>query len=160
MPVWRPWLLEYQPGRPGHSPVPAPAGPADQVAYTRDVIAAARAGGRDEGRAVRRVARSLGRGAAALVNALDPAMVTVGGLGPDLLDFAGGTASAAYHDGLMAFRRAEPPPLVPARFGAEGPLTGAAEEGFSAILASDAAGQWAARQHPLAGIRLRNGPGR
>jgi predicted NBD/HSP70 family sugar kinase len=120
--------------------------PADQVAYTRDVIAAARAGGPDETRAISRVARSLGRGAAALVNALDPAMVTIGGLGPDLLAIAGGAATTAYHDGLMAFRRAEPPPLVPARFGAEGPLTGAAEEGFSRILASDAAGQWAARQ--------------
>jgi predicted NBD/HSP70 family sugar kinase len=120
--------------------------PADQVAYTREVIAAAQAGGRDEGRAIRRVARSLGRGAAALVNALDPAMVTVGGLGPDLLAVAGGTTTAAYHDGLMAFRRVAPPPLVPARFGAEGPRTGAAEEGFTAILTSEAAGQWAARQ--------------
>lgn len=120
--------------------------PADQVTYSRQVIAAARAGGRDEGRAIRRVARSLGQGAAALVNALDPAMVTVGGLGPDLLAIAGPAARAAYEGGLMAFRRAEPPPLVPARFGADGPLTGAAEEGFTRILTSQSTGQWAARQ--------------
>jgi hypothetical protein len=37
---------------------------------------------------------------------------------------------------------------VAARFGADGPLTGAAEEGFTRILTSQGTGQWAARQRP------------
>ncbi|MEP7024821.1 MAG: ROK family protein, partial [Actinomycetota bacterium] len=120
--------------------------PADQVSYSRAVFAAARAGARDEGKAVSNVARSLGRGAAALVNALDPGIVTVGGLGPDLLAIAGAAASTAYRAGLMASRAAAPPPLVPARFGDEGPLVGAAEEGFARVLDGETIAHWTARQ--------------
>jgi predicted NBD/HSP70 family sugar kinase len=112
--------------------------PADQVSYTRQVLASAQAGRPAERRAIRAVARSLGRGAAALVNALDPSIVTIGGLGRIVLALADPEAQRAYGDGLMAFRSATPPPpLVPGRFGANGPVLGAADEGFSRFLSED-----------------------
>jgi hypothetical protein len=61
------------------------------------------------------------------VNALDPDVVTLGGLGADLLAAAPDELDAACRAGLMRFRRATPPPVVPALLGEEGPLTGAAE---------------------------------
>ena len=65
-------------------------------------------------RAVQAAARAFGRGAAGLVNALDPHLIAVGGPGRELLDVAGGHVTAAYHDGLMAFRTL-PHPRGPAR---------------------------------------------
>ena len=92
------------------------------------------------------VARSLGRGTAGLVNALDPHVVTVGGLGRDLLDLAGEPAGQAYRAGLMAFR-APAPPLVPARLGDEAPLIGAAEEAFSLALSDEGLKSWTSHDH-------------
>jgi predicted NBD/HSP70 family sugar kinase len=112
-------------------------GPADEVSYVRRVLAAARAGDPAAVAAVAAVGRSLGRGAAGLVNGLDPHLVAVGGLGRAFLDVAGADARGAYRDGLMAFRTAPVPPLVPARLGDGAPLLGAAEEGLQA---------WAARR--------------
>jgi predicted NBD/HSP70 family sugar kinase len=91
------------------------------------------------------LASSLGRGTAGLVNALDPHVVTVGGLGRELLEIAGEAAEQAYLGGLMAFR-APAPPLIPARLGDEAPLVGAAEEAFSRALSDEGLGHWAARR--------------
>ena len=63
--------------------------PAEGVSYFRAVLAQAAAGGAPERAALAVLARSLGRGAAGLVNALDPDVVTVGGLGRGLVAVAG-----------------------------------------------------------------------
>ena len=118
--------------------------PDDEVSYTRRVLAAARAGQAAELSAVQAVARSLGRGTAGLVNAFDPDMVTVGGLGRDVLALAGEHVTPAYRDGLMRFRASPPPALIPAWLGDDAPLTGAAEDAFSAVLTDDGLRAWTA----------------
>jgi predicted NBD/HSP70 family sugar kinase len=116
--------------------------PEDKVTYTREVLSAARGGSRRERRAVAAVARSLGRGAAGLVNALDPGIVTLGGLARAVLECAGPEAEATYRAGLMRVRLDAPPPLVPGRFGDGGPIVGAADEGFAVMLRDDSIRRW------------------
>ncbi|MDI6103832.1 ROK family protein [Actinoplanes sp. NEAU-A12] len=85
--------------------------------------------------AVRVVGGALGRGLAGLVNALDPNLVTLGGIGVDLLAAVPNTITAAYRDGLMLIHRESPPPVLPAALpDDEGPIAGAAEEAWSALL--------------------------
>lgn len=120
--------------------------PPDEVGYLRGVLAAGQAGQPAALGALGEVARSLGRGTAGLVNALDPHVVTVGGLGRDLLELAGEPAGQAYLAGLMAFR-APAPPLVPGRLGDEAPLIGAAEEAFCLALSDEGLKSWASRDH-------------
>ena len=115
--------------------------PSDEVGYLRGVLAAGRAGRPGALAALGQVARSLGRGTAGLVNALDPHVVTVGGLGRDLLNVAGEAAGQAYLAGLMSFRTPAPP-VVPARLGDEAPLVGAAEEAFSLALSEEGLKNW------------------
>jgi predicted NBD/HSP70 family sugar kinase len=122
------------------------AAPDDEVSFTRRILAAAQAGEPAELTVMQAVARSLGRGAAGLVNAFDPGVVTVGGLGRDLLALAGEHVTPAYRDGLMRFRASPPPRLLPARLGDEAPLTGAAEDAFAAVLTDEGLRAWAARQ--------------
>jgi predicted NBD/HSP70 family sugar kinase len=128
--------------------------PADEVSYARDVFAAAKASlaplapRTAELDAVQAVARSVGAGAAGLANALDPGVVTLGGLGRDLLDIAGDHVYPAYLAGLMQFRRASPPPLRPARFGDDAPLIGAIEEAFSAVLTDEGLHAWSSVRPP------------
>ena len=62
--------------------------PADDVSYFRRVLASARAGQPAALSAIRTVGNSIGRGIAGLVNGLDPHLVIVGGLGPELLHIA------------------------------------------------------------------------
>jgi predicted NBD/HSP70 family sugar kinase len=119
--------------------------PADEVSYTQSVLAAAQAGRPGELAAMQAVARSLGRGTAGLVNAFDPGVVTVGGLGRDLLAVAAEHVTPAYRDGLMRFRASPPPALIPARFGGDAPLTGAAEDAFAAVLTDDGLRAWTSR---------------
>ena len=79
-----------------------------------------------------------------LVNALDPHVVTIGGLGRDLLEVAGEAAGQAYLAGLMSFRTPAPP-LIPARLGDEAPILGAAEEAFSLALSDEGLKNWMTR---------------
>ena len=106
--------------------------PPDPVSYARRVIAAP---GAAERAAVRTIASALGRGIAGLVNGLDADLVTLGGLGVDLLTAAPEQLMTAYRAGLMDFRRAAPPPVLPALLGDDGPIAGAAEEAWTALLA-------------------------
>jgi predicted NBD/HSP70 family sugar kinase len=99
-------------------------------------VASARSGDEPALAAVAGAASSLGRGIGALVNALDPAMVTLGGLGVDLLDLAPRRLHDALRGAVMAFRRATPPPVVPAALGGRGPAVGAAEAAFAEVLDS------------------------
>jgi predicted NBD/HSP70 family sugar kinase len=119
--------------------------PADEVAFTRRVISAAQVGGNEELDAVRAIGRSVGRGAAGLVNAFDPSVVTIGGLGRDILAVAGEEVTSAYRAGLMQFRTAPPPPILPAHFVDDAPLVGAAEDAFSTFLSDDGLLAWTIR---------------
>jgi predicted NBD/HSP70 family sugar kinase len=119
--------------------------PDDDVGYLRRVLARARAGQPGPLAAIQAAGRSLGRGIAGLVNGLDPDSVLVGGLGPGLLQVAAADVTASYLEGLMVFRGTPPPPIVPARLGADGPLLGAADAGFARLLTDEGLREWAAR---------------
>jgi hypothetical protein len=70
---------------------------------------------------------TLGRGIAGLVN----------GFGVDVVTVAGVDAAALtvhYRAALTTARRADPPPILPAALGDDGPLLGAAETAWSALL--------------------------
>jgi predicted NBD/HSP70 family sugar kinase len=108
--------------------------PADPRAFAGEVLAAARAGDGPARAAVEQAAAALGRGVGALLNALDPAVVTLGGLGVDLLESAGGVFSAAVLRAAMTWRRSALPPIVPAVLGSRGPSIGAAESALAAVL--------------------------
>jgi predicted NBD/HSP70 family sugar kinase len=118
--------------------------PGDDAGYLRHVVAVAGAGNPDALSAIRAVGGSIGRGVAGLVNGLDPHLVVIGGLGPELLRLAGDEITAAYQDGLMAFR-VVPPPIAAARLGADGPLLGAADQAFTRLLTDEGLQAWAAR---------------
>jgi predicted NBD/HSP70 family sugar kinase len=108
--------------------------PRDPVTYSAAVLARAAAGSGPERAAVSVVTRALGRGVAGLVNAMDPDLVTLGGLAPDLAAAAAADLRASYEAGLMRFRRDAAPPVIPAGLGADGPLTGAAEQAWDRLL--------------------------
>lgn len=108
--------------------------PRDPIAYARRVLAAASDPDAPERAAAETAAAALGRGIAGLVNGLDPDLVTVGGLGVDLLATAPDAVRTAYVAGLMRFRRPAAPPVVAARLGDDGPIVGAAEEAWNALL--------------------------
>jgi predicted NBD/HSP70 family sugar kinase len=96
-------------------------------------------------RALGALARALGRGAAGLVNALDPAVVTLGGSAAELLATRPDAFRRAYLGGLMAFRRDAPVPVVPAALGDDGSLIGAVEVGFARVLTRSGVDAWRGR---------------
>jgi predicted NBD/HSP70 family sugar kinase len=106
------------------------------------ILAEAEAGVPDARRAVAAVATAFGRGVAGLVNAVDPDLVTVSGLGADLLDAAEPEIRAAYRRGLMRYRRAGAPPIVPTMLGPDGSLIGAAEAAFDELLSERGLSAW------------------
>jgi predicted NBD/HSP70 family sugar kinase len=95
-------------------------------------------------RAVAKVADSLGAGIAGLVNLHDPEVVTLGGLAPTIRRAAPEAFDRAYRDGLMAFRRVAPPPVVDGVHGAAGPVIGALALGTDEITKPAALAAWAA----------------
>jgi predicted NBD/HSP70 family sugar kinase len=111
----------------------------------RHVLGSARAGDPGALSAIGAMGSSIGRGVAGLVNGLDPHLVVAGGFGPELLRLAADEITAAYHDGLMAFRVMPPPPIAAARLGADGPILGAADEAFTRLLTDEGLHAWAAR---------------
>jgi len=99
--------------------------------------------------AVAAVAGALARGIAGLVNAHDPEVVVLGGLAVHLRAVGAAAFAAAYDDGLMAFRRPQPPPVLDARYGNDGPLLGAAAIGLDRVTDENALAEWAGgRQGP------------
>lgn len=92
--------------------------------------------------AVAGAARALGRGMGALVNALDPDVVTLSGLATDLAATAPDALSDGYMGGLMRYRRAAPPPVLPSTLGPHGPLTGAADAAFDVLLTDEGLDAW------------------
>jgi predicted NBD/HSP70 family sugar kinase len=116
--------------------------PADEVSFSRDVLSAARAGRSPECRIVEHAAAGLGRGIAGLVNALDPEIVTVGGLARELVDIAGDRVDRAYRKGLMAAIAGHPPTIAVGALGERAPMLGAAEHAFDAVLQDPALATW------------------
>ncbi|WP_305786832.1 ROK family protein [Symbioplanes lichenis] len=113
--------------------------PEDPVAFARTILTA-----QNHRSAVAKVAAALGGGIGALVNAHDPATVTLGGIGP-LVRAADPVAfREAYLDGLMAFHRTHPPEVVDAAHGDDGPLQGAAVLGLDELTTETALAEWAA----------------
>lgn len=100
----------------------------------RQILARAEAGEAEAGRAVDDNATALGRGLGALANALDPEAITLSGLGVELVRLRRGLIEEACADGLMEFRRARPPRILAGTVGDLGPLRGAAEIAFDAVL--------------------------
>lgn len=84
--------------------------------------------------AVATVARALGCGTAALVNALDPSLVVYGALAPDLRDAAPTAFGSSFRASLMRHRREHPPPVVASVLGPDASLLGAAERAFDLVL--------------------------
>jgi predicted NBD/HSP70 family sugar kinase len=119
----------------------------------RRILATAEAGGGTGGgqahtgggaalRAVRTNAQALGRGLAALVNAHDPAVVTLSGLGVDLYDRALPTLMESFGRGLMTIRHERPPVIAPSALGWQGPLVGAMESVFDMFLTVSGVESW------------------
>ncbi|MGE3284497.1 MAG: ROK family protein [Pseudonocardia sp.] len=116
--------------------------PTDPRTYAAAVLArpdpAARA-------AVAVVATALGAGVAGLVNALDPEVVTLGGLAVPLRAGAPTAFATAFTQGLMAFRRPTPPPVRDAALGGDGALHGAATTALDALLTEEMLDAWVHR---------------
>jgi predicted NBD/HSP70 family sugar kinase len=83
---------------------------------------------------VETVARALGRGIGALVNAHDPQLVTLSGSAATVAGLAREPFRDAYLSGLMRFRRAAPPPVGPTALGGRGQRAGTAELAFDLLL--------------------------
>lgn len=107
--------------------------PGDSVGFFREVVDRARAGDIDARVALDVVSVRLGRGIAGVVNAIDPDVVTVGGLAPLMLESAGERVEHGYRTGLMTFRRSSAPSVQVGALGEDGPLVGAAEEAWAAV---------------------------
>jgi predicted NBD/HSP70 family sugar kinase len=108
--------------------------PTDPRSYAERVLAAACAGSVRDASAVDEVARALGRGTGALVNALDPELVVYGGLAPAFHEASRRELESAYHSALMRHRRHDPPAVVASGLGTNGTLLGAAERAFDLVL--------------------------
>jgi predicted NBD/HSP70 family sugar kinase len=109
--------------------------PADDVSFTRGLLAAAASNpGGPEAQAARAAAHALARGIAGLANALDPALVCLGGLAEALVRIAPELVDAGYRSGLMSTLADAPPPLRYGMLGAAAPRWGAADDAFDRVL--------------------------
>ncbi|WP_157516927.1 ROK family protein [Mycobacterium sp. MS1601] len=115
--------------------------PDDPVAYARRLL--------DVGpttttrKAFTQVASALGAGIAGLVNLHDPEVVTLGGLAVGLRAAAPEQFRQAYLEGLMAFRKADPPQVRDGIHGDDAPLRGAVLRGLDHITTEAALAEWA-----------------
>jgi predicted NBD/HSP70 family sugar kinase len=121
----------------GEPPPRDPRTYADQVLARLPADPAVRA-------AIGRTTTRLAHGLAGLINALDPAVVTLGGLAESLRAAAEPQFTAALADGLMRFRRPHPPPVLAAALGRDGALHGAVVTALDHVLTEDGLAAWAA----------------
>ncbi|WP_103341471.1 ROK family transcriptional regulator [Amycolatopsis sp. CA-126428] len=91
------------------------------------------------------LAVDLGRGLAGLINALDPDLITLGGLAAHLRDAATDEFDRAVHDGLMIVHRDPPPRIVTALSGADAALIGVGLSAFDRVLDAEMLARWASR---------------
>lgn len=90
------------------------------------------------------LARRLGAGIAGLVNALDPEVVTLGGLAPLIRTVAPDAFAEAYTSGLMLATRQAPPPVRDGAYGHDGPAQGATSLGIDHLTSPGALADWTA----------------
>lgn len=99
---------------------------------------------------VRRVrqalAADLGRGIAGLVNAMDPDLITLGGLASDLRGAFPEGFERSLLDGLMTVHRERPPAVVDARGGENAPLIGVGLSVFDRVLDAELLARWDGRR--------------
>jgi predicted NBD/HSP70 family sugar kinase len=121
----------------------------DRMLQAEEIIEAA---GTDPrcGHALSMVARALGRGIGALVNAQDPEAVGLSGLAASVYLADPDGVAAGYRSTLMRFRRADPPALLPSTLGDLGALTGASELVFDAFLTPRGLSAWPASEQKTA----------
>jgi predicted NBD/HSP70 family sugar kinase len=100
---------------------------------------------RDASRVREALASDLGRGIAGLVNALDPDVVTLGGLADELRSTAPDEFERALLTGLMTVHREQPPAVVAARGGEDAPLIGVGLSVFDRVLDAEMLARWASR---------------
>jgi predicted NBD/HSP70 family sugar kinase len=116
--------------------------PEDPRRFAEDVIAAA-PGDAPSRRATQRCAAAFGAGVAGLINALDPEIITLGGLAGPLCQAARGAFDAALTNGMMEFRRAAPLVIHNATWQEDGALRGAATLGLDTALDTNGLERWA-----------------
>jgi predicted NBD/HSP70 family sugar kinase len=91
------------------------------------------------------LAVDFGRGAAGLVNAVDPHLVTLGGLAGPLRDAAPEAFQHAFEAGLMSVHRRQPPEIVTGRAGDDAALIGIGLAAFDEVLNARQLALWASR---------------
>jgi predicted NBD/HSP70 family sugar kinase len=116
--------------------------PADPREWLRRLFATTEPSSEQE-RLREELAADLGRGSAGLVNALDPRLVTLGGLAGSLRDAAPAAFAQAFQDGLMAVHRGDAPEVVTGRAGGDAVLVGTALATFDHILDAPRLATWA-----------------
>jgi len=121
----------------------------DRMLQAEQIIAAAATDPRSA-KALALVARALGRGIGALVNAQDPEAVGLSGLAASLYLADPAAVEDGYLATLMRFRRADPPALLPSTLGDLGTLTGASELVFDAFLTPRGLSAWPASEQKTA----------
>ena len=131
--------------------------PADPRAFAAHVIAAANFGAAVEKAAVATVARALGRGTGALVNALDPDLVVYGGLAPDLRGPRARPTTRPSTALSCATGETIHPRSSCSALGADASLLGAAESGFDLVLTASLL-LIRDRRSPRAAVRLHPSP--
>lgn len=122
---------------------PAPADPAGYSSQLLTAIEGGTATTRQQA-AAELAAGAFGRGIGALVNAHDPAVVTLGGLGPRLRAAAPQAFETAYRAALMAYRRDVPTPVRTAQH-TDGPVVGAVSLAIDELTTPGALEAWSAR---------------
>jgi predicted NBD/HSP70 family sugar kinase len=118
--------------------------PADPRGWLRRFLDSARPTAEERGLR-ERLAADFGRGTAGLVNALDPHVVTLGGLAGPLRDAAPDVFEHAFGSGLMSAHRRPAPEIVTGRAGEDGVLVGTALATFDRILDAPRLARWATR---------------
>jgi predicted NBD/HSP70 family sugar kinase len=116
--------------------------PHDPRRFAEDVIAAT-PGDAPSRRATQLCAAAFGAGVAGLINALDPEIITLGGLAGPLRQAAPGAFDAALTNGMMEFRRTTPPVIRNATWDEDGALRGAATLGLDTALDAHGLERWA-----------------
>jgi predicted NBD/HSP70 family sugar kinase len=119
------------------------AAPTDPVGYAWEVLG--RAVDDRTALAFEAVASALGSGIGGLVNLHDPEVVTLGGLAVPLRAAAPRAFDDGYRDGLMAFRKASPPPVRDGAHGDDGSLRGATAWALDHATTEAALAAWARR---------------
>ncbi len=136
------WGLAFDPRRlAARCAQPAPA---DPRAWLHRILNAARPTPVQR-RWRRQLAIDLARGTAGLVNALDPDLVTLGGLAGALRDAAPHPFGEAFAAGLMTVHRRPAPEIVTGRAGSDAVLVGIALTTFDRILDAGQLALWAQR---------------